>query len=124
MFCPASIVKHRPDMLSRWLPILGLLLAGTPSLPAGEDLAVFENHCAACHGRDGRAKTPQGKKMRAKDLRESRLTDAGIERQIREGSRNKKGVSVMPAVGKDMTEAEIAASVRVVKAFRPPVQTP
>ena len=58
--------------------------------------------------------------MKAKDLRESRLVDADIERQIREGSRVKTGVSVMPAVGKDMTVAEIEAAIRQVKTFRPP----
>jgi mono/diheme cytochrome c family protein len=98
---------------------LGLLLAAAVRLPAVEDATVFENHCASCHGIDGRVRTAQGRKMKAKDLRESRLTDAEIERQIREGSRSKKGVSVMPAVGKDMTEDEIKAAIRAVEAFRP-----
>lgn len=68
-----------------------------------------------------RAHTPQGGKLHAKDLRESRLRDADIERQIREGSRNQSGVSVMPAFGKDLTDADIQAAIRVVKSFRPPV---
>lgn len=93
-------------------------------MAAAEDREVFENRCAACHGIDGRARTPQGRKMKAKDLREGRLTDAEIEHQIREGSRIKTGVSVMPAVGHDMTEAEIQAAVRVVKTFRQPAATP
>ena len=101
----------------RTLPII--LLAWAVPLPAAEDAVVFDNHCAACHGSDGRARTPQGRKLRAKDLRESRLADAEIERQIREGSRIKTGVSVMPAVGKDLTDAEIQAAIRVVKSFRP-----
>jgi len=107
-------------MACRWLLTLALLLAWTGTLPATEDLAVFENRCAACHGLDGRARTPQGRKMKAKNLRESRLTDAEIERQIREGSRLKTGVSVMPALGHDMTDAEIQAAIRVVKSFRQP----
>jgi mono/diheme cytochrome c family protein len=113
---------QRSGMLYRWLMTLGLLLGWTLPAPADDDTAVFENRCAACHGNDGRAQTAQGRKMKAKDLRESRLSDAEIERQIREGSRVKTGVSVMPAVGKDMTEAEIQAAIRVVKAFRPPTQ--
>ena len=97
------------------LPFLGCL-----PLRAAEDAEVFENRCAACHGADGRARTPQGKKLKAKDLRESRLTDVEMVRQIREGSRVKVGVSVMPAVGQDMTEAEIQAAIRVVNSFRAP----
>lgn len=111
-------------MRCRRLTTLGLLFVWTISLPADEDRAVFENHCASCHGTDGRARTPQGRKMKAKDLRDSRLTDTGIERQIREGSAAKTGVSVMPAVGKDMTNAEIAAVIRFVKTYRPPAPTP
>ncbi len=95
-----------------------------PSAPAAEDAAVFENNCASCHGVDGRAQTAQGRKMKAKDLRGSRLSDADIERQIREGSRAKTGVSVMPAVGRDMTDAQIQAAIRVVKSFRPPAPAP
>ncbi len=100
--------------------VLGMLLPWAVPSRAAEDAAVFENNCAACHGIDGRAHTPQGRKIKAKDLRECRLTDAEIERQIREGSRNKTGVSVMPAVGKDMTDSEIQAAIRVVKSFRQP----
>jgi len=106
----------------RWMMILGLLFGWAGLALAAEDAAVFENYCAACHGVDGRAKTAQGRKMKAKDLRDSRLTEAEIERQIREGSRIKTGVSVMPAIGKDMTDAEIAAAIRAVKAFRPPAK--
>ncbi len=96
-----------------------VLLPWAVPLPAAEDAAVFEGHCAACHGTDGRARTPQGRKVKAKDLRESRLTEAEIERQIREGSRIKTGISVMPAFGHDLTDAEIQAAIRVVKSFRP-----
>lgn len=107
-------------MAFRILAILGLwggwLL---PSL-AAEDAATYENLCASCHGLDGQARTKQGRKMKARDLRQSRLTDVEIERQIREGSRNKTGVSVMPPVGRELTDAEIRELVRVVKAFRPP----
>ncbi len=102
----------------RLIVVLGLLLTLTVPSRAVDDAAVFESNCAACHGIDGRAHTPQGRKVKAKDLRESRLTDAEIERQIREGSRNKTGVSVMPAVGKGMTDSEIQAAIRVVKSFR------
>jgi mono/diheme cytochrome c family protein len=107
-----------------WLIILGSLLVWAGPAFAEDDAAIFGSRCAACHGADGRARTPQGKKMKAKDLRDSRLTEAEVEQQIREGSRLKTGLSVMPAVGRDMTEAEIKATIRVVLAFRPPVESP
>lgn len=98
--------------------MFGLCISGLPVL-AAEDREVFENYCASCHGQDGAARTAQGKKMKAHDLRESKLTDAEVERQVREGSRKKTGISVMPPVGKDFTEAEMQAVIRVVKGFRP-----
>lgn len=107
-------------MKYRWLTLFGLLLGQPVPLPATDDAEVFANRCAACHGTDGRARTPQGRKLRTKDLRESRQTEAEIERQIREGSRIKTGISVMPAVGREMTDAEIFAALRVVQSFRPP----
>jgi len=107
-------------MNRRSMKIFGLLLSLSAPLLAADDAAVFQNYCAACHGSDGRARTPQGRKMRAKDLRESSKADPEIARQIREGSLIKTGVSVMPPVGQGMTEAEIEAVIRVVKSFRQP----
>jgi mono/diheme cytochrome c family protein len=100
--------------------LLFFLLGVTVPAPAAEDAEVFVSRCAICHGRDGSARTPQGRKVKARDLRASRLTDTEIERQIRDGSRNKTGGSVMPAFGPDLTDAQIQAAVRVVKSFRQP----
>ena len=85
-----------------------------------ETESVFESNCAACHGTDGSANTPQGRKVKTRDLRVSKLTDAEIGRQIREGSKNKSGASVMPAFGRDLTAAQIQEAIRTVKSFRPP----
>ena len=80
--------------------------------------AIFENRCAACHGLDGKARTPAGRKAGAKDLSESRLSDADIERQIREGSKDKRRTAKMPAFADKLTAEEIKALVTYVKSFR------
>jgi mono/diheme cytochrome c family protein len=95
-----------------------MLLAGR--MPAAEGRSVYENHCAACHGLDGRGQTPQGKKIKAGNLRESRLPDADILRRIREGARNKAGMLVMPAFAKQLPDEDIDAVLVVVQAFRAP----
>ena len=107
-------------MRRQLLLTLALLLPCLASVSAAEVGAVFENNCAACHGLDGSANTPQGRKLKAKDLRASTLTDADIERQIREGSKTKSGSTVMPAFGRDLTDAQIQEAIRTVKSFRPP----
>ena len=96
------------------------LAVGAGPARAADGAAVYENNCAICHGPDGRAQTPQGKKLRAHDLRESKMTEAEIERQVREGSKNKSGAALMPAFGHDLTDAEIKAVIPKVLAFRPP----
>lgn len=102
-----------------YLFITLFLVAQVTALASGDGQAVFENNCASCHGLDGRAKTPQGKKLKAHDLRESRLTDAEIEQQIRQGKQNAAGVLVMPAFGKELSDEAIAAVIVTVKGFRP-----
>ena len=106
----------------RLIPVftLALLLLRITSAAAAEVGPVFENNCAACHGLDGSANTPQGRKLKARDLRTIKLTDAEIERQIREGSKNKSGATAMPAFGRDLTDAQIQEAIRTVKSFRPP----
>ena len=107
--------------MPRARPLL-VLLALLPAQTAA-DLTAFGDHCAACHGADGRARTPQGRKVKAKDLRESKLDAEGIRRQVREGSRNKSGVSVMPAFApKDLPDDELESVIRVALSFRAPAR--
>jgi mono/diheme cytochrome c family protein len=98
---------------------LGLLVLGFgPTARAVDGAGVFANNCVACHGPDGKAKNPAARKLGVKDLTVSTLTDAQIEQQVKEGSRNKSGVQVMPAFKDTLTPAEIQAVIAVVKALR------
>lgn len=80
--------------------------------------AVFENHCAACHGMDGKARTPAGRKLGAKDLSMSKRLDGEIERQILEGVKDARGASKMPAFKEKLSAAEVALLVSYAKSFR------
>lgn len=71
-----------------------------------------------CHGLDGKARTPAGKKLGAKDLSESKIADDAIVHQIGEGLKDKKGAERMPSFKARLAAEEIAALVAVVKAFR------
>ncbi len=50
----------------------GALLAA----PAGEN---WENHCASCHGADGKGQTKQGKKLKLRDY-----TDAAVQAELKD----------------------------------------
>jgi mono/diheme cytochrome c family protein len=71
-----------------------------------------------CHGKDGKAGTPAGRKIGAKDLSLSKLTDAEIEHQVREGAHNTHGAPTMPPFKEKLSAEEIQALLPVVKGFR------
>jgi mono/diheme cytochrome c family protein len=97
-----------------------LLAVGASSALAADGTALFKQHCALCHGKDGTANTPVAKKFGAKDLSLSKTEDAEITRQIREGKRDDKGKQLMPPFAEKLSAEDFTALVGAVKAFRQP----
>lgn len=79
---------------------------------------TFEEFCAPCHGLDGKARTPAGKKLGAHDLGESKLADAEITEKILNGVREKNGKEKMPAFKDRVPAAALPELVAYVKTFR------
>jgi cytochrome c oxidase cbb3-type subunit 3 len=102
-------------------PALGAALllgcAGQRAL-AVEAKPVFLAQCASCHGVDGKAKTPIGRKLGVKDLTVSKTTDAEIEKQILEGKKDPAGKELMPSFKTKLKPEEIQALVAYVKGLR------
>ena len=116
---PSPVVRAPvTPVVSRTLFLTLLALAGSAVVRATDGPAVFATHCAACHGLDGKARTPAGKKLGAKDLSESKTTDDAIAHQIAEGLKDKKGAERMPSFKSRLSADEIAALVTFVKTFR------
>ena len=101
------------------LLVAAVLSAGSLALRAEEAVAVFNLNCSPCHGKDGKARTPIARKLGVKDLTLSKLTDAEIERQIREGRKGADGKQAMPAFGDKIAEADLKPLIAFVKKFRP-----
>lgn len=96
-----------------------LFVTLVPNLARGADAKEsFVNNCAPCHSKDGSAQTPAAKKLGVKDLRLSKLTDAEIAQQIREGKKQNQKVSKMPAFKDKLTSEDIEGLITVVKGFR------
>lgn len=103
----------------RRLASAALALGTLAAAHAADGPALFAEHCASCHGEDGRARTPQGRKVRASDLTLSRLPDAALDRQIRRGSVPVKGRKpAMPAFGDQLDDDALRALLEHVKKFR------
>lgn len=84
---------------------------------AGRGAELFQkSKCPMCHGADGSASTPAGKKFGARDLRSAEVqkqTDAELAAVVRNG----KGK--MPAFGKTIDDAGIADLIAFVRRFAP-----
>lgn len=73
---------------------------------------IYAQKCAVCHGDDGKANTPRGKRKGATDLTKSKIgTAAGIAVITR-------GRDLMPAYGDELSETEIALVMAYVRGFR------
>jgi mono/diheme cytochrome c family protein len=112
-----STGRHRPKI--GIAPLLGRLVLGfCPAARAVDGAKVFANNCGAGHGSDGNARNPAARKLGVNDLTVSTRTDAQIEKQVKEGARNKSGVQVMPSFKDTRSPAEIQAVIAAVKAPR------
>jgi mono/diheme cytochrome c family protein len=98
--------------------VAAALMAGSLTLLAEEPLAIFNQNCSPCHGKDGKARTPIARKLGVKDLSQSNISDAEIERQIRDGRKTPDGKQAMPAFGDKISAADMKPLIAFVKKFR------
>jgi mono/diheme cytochrome c family protein len=97
--------------------LAGALITARP-VRAADGATLFVKNCASCHGADGKAQTPAGKQLGARDLALSRIPDATIERQITVGGKEAGGSGKMPAFKARLTSEEIKTLVAYVKSLR------
>lgn len=87
----------------------------TPALAATHSFALYETHCAKCHGKTGAADTWRGRLSFAEDF-----TDASFQ----QGNDNSdilkaidRGPGVMPAFEEKLSLDERKALVQVIRSF-------
>lgn len=90
-------------------------------LRAADVKTNWENNCAQCHGKDGRADTKMGKQLNAKDLTDPKVqaafTDAKATQSIKEGVKQ-NGKTTMKAFGGKLTDDEIKALVAYTRTLK------
>ena len=94
------------------------LLACSMNLTQAADAAEnWSKNCASCHAKDGTGNTAMGKKKGVVDLTDgavqAKLTDADATKIIKSGLPDK-----MKGYGDKLSDAEIAALVAQVRAFK------
>ncbi len=88
---------------------------------AADGKALYEQHCAKCHGSDGKGDTKMGKKLGAKDYSSSKtweaVTDSAAMKAVKEGFKDKEGKVVMKAT-EGVSDGDAKAMVDYMKTLR------
>jgi mono/diheme cytochrome c family protein len=100
---------------------IAAMAISTVAVRAADGKALYEEHCAKCHGADGKGDTKMGKKFGAKDYTDAKvqaeLKDEAAAKAIKEGFADKDGKKVMkPAEG--LSEDDVKALVAHMRTFK------
>ena len=99
------------------LATLGAALA--LAAPAAEN---WENHCAKCHGADGKGQTKAGRKLQVKDYtsaaEQAKFTDTDAIRATAEGVKDAAGKERMKGYKDELAPKEIEELVAHVRKFK------
>jgi len=100
---------------------ISILTVAPLSARAADAKTNWDNNCAQCHGKDGRADTKMGKTLNAKDLTDPKVqasfTDAKAAEVIKDGVKQ-NGKTTMKAFAGKLTDDEIKALVAYVRTLK------
>jgi mono/diheme cytochrome c family protein len=100
---------------------VGLAVLSATPVVAGDGKALYKEHCAKCHGADGKGNTKMGQRLGAKDYSDpktwEKMTDAAGTKAIREGLKDKDGKVLMkPTEG--VSDADAKAVMEYMKSLK------
>ena len=88
---------------------------------AADAAANWSDHCASCHGKDGKGDTVMGKKLGVKDYHDAKVqaafSDGEMERAIKEGVKT-NGKETMKPFGSKLSNADIKPLVAYIRSFK------
>jgi cytochrome c6 len=98
------------------------LLAVGAALLAAPVAENWENHCAKCHGADGKGQTKVGRKLKVMDYTDAasqaKFTDAEAIKATAEGVIDKNGKERMKGYKDELSSKEIEELVAYVRKFK------
>lgn len=105
-----------------------LLALGTIAAAVGVSAAIaasaaenYDNHCAKCHGVDGKGQTKMGKKLNVRDMTtetyKKELDEAKAVASLKEGIK-KDGKDIKKSFASELSEAEMKALIAHVRSFK------
>ena len=98
-----------------------MIIASAGIASAGDASALWNQHCASCHGKDGSGSTMMGKKLSVKDYRDAKVqaafSDGEAERAIKEGVKT-NGKQTMKPFGEKLSDADVKALVAYIRSLK------
>ena len=111
-------MKTKTALFTAGLAFLASAAIGTAA-PAAEN---WENHCAKCHGADGKGQTKPGKKLQLKDYTDAKvqaeMKDDEMIKAIADGVFDKAGKEKMKAFKSELSADEIKDLVAFTRKFK------
>jgi cytochrome c553 len=105
----------------RILATAALFLGAVLVSSAADAKANWDEHCAKCHGAEGKGDTKMGKKLKIMDLSDAKaqagFTDEAAAKAVKEGVQDKTGKVTMKAV-EGLTDDDIKALVAHVRSLK------
>ena len=99
-----------------------VLAPGAMRLHAQDAAALWTQHCASCHGKDGKGQTKAGRMAKVKDLTDAAymagFKDDQIFQDIKNGSKSKDGKEQMKPFQEKLTDEQIRALVAFVRGLK------
>jgi mono/diheme cytochrome c family protein len=91
------------------------------ALVAADVATNWENHCASCHGPDGRGETKMGKRLKIRNLTDpavqAQFTDEDATKAIKEGVKDANGKTTMKPV-EELSDDVVKALVAYVRSLK------
>ena len=113
-----AAMKNRSSWVFALTVCWGIALVGGSVVAAAGGEELFGKHCASCHGKDGKARTPIARQLGVKDLTQSKTSDGEIEKQVIEGKKDERGNQKMPPFKDKLSPEEIKSLIEFVKGLR------
>lgn len=102
--------------------IIGGAVMAIASLQAAPVAENWENHCAKCHGADGKGQTKVGRKLKVKDYTDAQvqaeLKDEDMIKATADGVLDKAGKERMKAYKDELSSGEIEELVAYIRKFK------
>lgn len=108
-------------MKNRLVIAVVAILGATVSLSAADAAANWDQHCAKCHGADGKGQTKMGKKLSIRDLTDAAVqatfTDEEALQAVKAGKKDKNDKLQMKPI-EGLSDEEMQALVKYVRTLK------